>query len=80
MRADGNEWRMVGKKVLRLEMLQDAGLNVEFVVESHIFPGCDNWAERGLMGRLFRDLMHLAENSVLRRFGISHFIVARKRA
>ncbi len=55
------------------------GLNVEFVAESHIFPGCDNWAERGLMGRLFRDLMHLAENSPLRRFGISHFIVARKR-
>ena len=55
------------------------GLNVEFVAESHIFPGCDNWAERGLMGRLFRDGMHLAENSPLRRFGISHFIVARKR-
>ena len=55
------------------------GLNVEFVVQSHIFPGCDNWAERGLMGRLFRDMMHLAENSPLRRFGISHFVVARKR-
>ena len=40
---------------------------------------CDNWAERGLMGRLFRDIMHMAENSPLRRFGISHFIVARKR-
>ena len=56
------------------------GLNVEFVVESHIFPGCDNWAERGMMGRLFRDVMHLVENSPLRRFGISHFVVARKRA
>jgi SAM-dependent methyltransferase len=56
------------------------GLNVEFVVQSHIFPGCDNWAERGFMGRLFRDLMHLAENSFLRRFGISHFFVVRKRS
>ena len=56
------------------------GLDVEFVVESHIFPGCDNWAERGLLGRLFRDIMHVAENSPLRRFGISHFVVARKRA
>jgi ubiquinone/menaquinone biosynthesis C-methylase UbiE len=56
------------------------GLNVEFVVESHIFPGCDNWAERGIMGRFFRDVMHLVENSPLRCFGISHFMVARKRA
>jgi ubiquinone/menaquinone biosynthesis C-methylase UbiE len=55
------------------------GLNVEFVVQSHIFPGCDNWAERGLAGRLFRDVMHLAEDSPLRRFGISHFFVVRKR-
>jgi SAM-dependent methyltransferase len=56
------------------------GLNVEFVVQDHIFPGCDNWAERGMWGRLFRDLMHAAEHSPLRRFGISHFFVVRKRA
>ncbi|MBV9174160.1 MAG: class I SAM-dependent methyltransferase [Chloroflexi bacterium] len=56
------------------------GLDCEFVVESHIYPGCDNWAERGFMGRLFRDLMHLAENSPLRCFGISHFVVVRKRS
>jgi SAM-dependent methyltransferase len=55
------------------------GLDVEFVVESHVFPGFDNWAERGTMGRLFRDVMHLVENSPLRCFGISHFVVARKR-
>jgi ubiquinone/menaquinone biosynthesis C-methylase UbiE len=54
-------------------------LDVEFVVLSHIFPGCDNWAERGTMGRLFRDVMHFVEQSPLRRFGISHFVVARKR-
>lgn len=56
------------------------GLDVEFVAQSHIFPGLDNWAERGLLGRVFRDLMHLVEHSPLRVFGISHFIVARKRA
>ena len=56
------------------------GLDVEFVVQDHIFPGCDNWAERGFWGRLFRDLMHIAEHSPLRRFGISHFFVVRKRA
>jgi SAM-dependent methyltransferase len=62
-----------------IERLFD-GLDVEFVVQSHIFPGCDNWAERGLMGRLFRDVMHLVEQSPLRCFGISHFWVVRKRA
>jgi hypothetical protein len=46
---------------------------------SHIYPGCDNWAERGLFGRLLRDMMHLAEETPLRQFGISHFIVARKK-
>lgn len=56
-----------------------AGLDVELTVMSHIFPGCDNWAERGLLGRLLRDAMHLAEQSPLRQFGISHFVVARKR-
>ena len=54
------------------------GLSVEFVVRSHIFPGLDNWAERGTFGRLFRDCMHLVESSPLRQFGISHFVVARK--
>jgi hypothetical protein len=32
------------------------------------------------MGRLFRDVMHVVENSPLRCFGISHFVIARKRA
>jgi len=55
------------------------GLDVELTVMSHIFPGCDNWAERGLFGRLLRDAVHVAEQSPLRQFGISHFVVARKR-
>ncbi len=54
------------------------GLDVEFTTRSHIFPGLDNWAERGILGRLFRDVMHVVERSPLRVFGISHFIVARK--
>ncbi|MBI2756946.1 MAG: methyltransferase domain-containing protein [Chloroflexi bacterium] len=56
------------------------GLDARFVVESHIFPGLDNWAERGLVGRIFRDLMHAAESSPLRAFGISHFVVVQKPA
>jgi ubiquinone/menaquinone biosynthesis C-methylase UbiE len=54
------------------------GLDVEFMIQSHIFPGLDNWAARGWWGRLIRDLMHAVEESPLRVFGISHFIVARK--
>lgn len=54
------------------------GLNVRLVVESHIFPGLDNWAERGTFGRFFRDAVHALESSPLRIFGISHFVVAKK--
>ncbi len=56
------------------------GLDVEFVVQSHIFPGLDNWAQRGRWGRLLRDGLHAIEGSPLRAFGISHFVVARKLA
>jgi SAM-dependent methyltransferase len=55
------------------------GLDVELLVLSHIFPGCDNWAERGMFGRMLRDVLHVAEETPLRQFGISHFVVARKR-
>lgn len=54
------------------------GLAVEFTVQSHVFPGFDNWAERGWWGRRLRDGLHLIENSPLRVFGISHFVIARK--
>lgn len=55
-------------------------LDVEFVVQSHIYPGFDNWAGRGWWGRLLRDTLHAIESSPLRVFGISHFVVARKLA
>ncbi len=54
------------------------GLDVAIVAKTHIFPGLDNWASRGWLGRLFRDTMHALEESPLRCFGISHFIVVRK--
>ncbi|MBI4492336.1 MAG: class I SAM-dependent methyltransferase, partial [Chloroflexi bacterium] len=54
------------------------GLAVEFTVQSHIFPGLDNWAAVGPLGRLFRDTMHVLEATPLRCFGISHFVVACK--
>ena len=55
-----------------------AELHAEIVVQTHIFPGLDNWAGRGRFGRLFRDTIHALEETPLRRFGISHFVVARK--
>ena len=57
-----------------------AGLSVDFDAETHIFPGFDNWAERGFFGRTLRNFIHALEDSPLRQFGISHFVVATKRA
>lgn len=54
------------------------GLQVELVVEDHIFPGLDNFAASGALGRLLRDTVHALERTPLRRFGISHFVVVRK--
>ena len=56
------------------------GLDVELVAETHIMPGLDNVAERyGPFGRLIHKGRDLIEATPLRCFGISHFVVARKR-
>lgn len=56
------------------------GLDVEFVAVTHILPGLDNVAERyGPFGRLIHKARDLIESTPLRCFGISHFVVARKR-
>jgi SAM-dependent methyltransferase len=56
------------------------GLDVEFTATTHIWPGLDNIAYRHRhLGRLAHQLTDLAERTPLRAFGISHFIVARKR-
>jgi SAM-dependent methyltransferase len=55
------------------------GLNVEFVVSSHVYPGLDNWARRSpSLGRILQATAALAERTPMRSFGISHFVVARK--
>jgi len=55
------------------------GLDVELVAVTHILPGLDNVAERyGPFGRLIQKARDLVEATPLRRFGISHFVVARK--
>jgi SAM-dependent methyltransferase len=56
------------------------GLDVEFKVCSHIYPGFDNVAARHRsIGRVLQRLTDWAEGTALRVFGISHFMVVRKR-
>lgn len=57
-----------------------AGTDVDFVVCSHTWPGFDHIAARHpLLGRFLQRMGEAAERTPLRAFGISHFIVARKR-
>jgi SAM-dependent methyltransferase len=56
------------------------GLAVDFTAETHIFPGFDNVVERHpVAGRWLLAARDWIERTPLRCFGISHFIVARKR-
>ncbi len=57
-----------------------AGLDVDFRVSTHIYPGFDNIvARRPILGRFLQQAASVAEGTPFRSFGISHFIVARKR-
>jgi len=56
------------------------GLDCERVAVTHILPGLDNVAERyGPFGRFIQKARDLVEATPLRCFGISHFVVIRKR-
>jgi SAM-dependent methyltransferase len=55
------------------------GLPFQTVVWSYVYPGFDNVVARyGLAGRGLRSLLHFAESTALRNFGLSHFIVLRR--
>ena len=57
-----------------------AGLDVDFRVCTHIYPGFDNIVARHrFIGRFLQRATAVAEGSAFRSFGISHFIVAQKR-
>jgi len=57
-----------------------AKLDVDFVVCSHIFPGFDNIAARHhRLGKTMQRVTDIIERTPLRAFGISHFMVIRKR-
>lgn len=56
------------------------GLNVELVVHTRIYPGYDNIARRRpWLARLLRKLTYSLEGTPLEAFGLSHFLVVRKR-
>lgn len=57
-----------------------AGLPFDVVVWTYVFPGFDNIIARfGRAGGLLRRVMHFSESTPLRVFGLSHFIVLRRR-
>jgi SAM-dependent methyltransferase len=56
------------------------GLNAEVVLDSYVYPGFDNISARSRrLGGMLRGLLHGAERTPLRMFGLSHFLVLRKR-
>lgn len=55
-------------------------LNAEVVLDSYVYPGFDNVAARSRrIGGALRTLLYRAERTPLRMFGLSHFVVLRKR-
>ncbi len=55
-----------------------AGLPAEAVVHTYVYPGFDNIvARRQTLGALLRNVFHRLEQTPLRSFGLSHFVVLR---
>lgn len=64
-------WRELNNKI------KTAGGRVEY--HTRIFPGFDKMERKfGFIGKLLKKLIHLAEKTPLRFFGISHFVITRK--
>ena len=56
-----------------------AGLPVQVVVHTQVFPGYDKIVHRyGALGRGLRRVTYFLEETPLRRFGLSHFLVVEK--
>jgi len=57
-----------------------AGLDVDFLVLTQVYPGFDKLTRHHAnLGRLLRLLLYRAEQTPLRIFGLSHFVIARVR-
>jgi SAM-dependent methyltransferase len=55
------------------------GLPVQIVHHTQIYPGYDNLAaRRPLLGRTLRQITYTLEQSLLKRFGLSHLFVIEK--
>jgi SAM-dependent methyltransferase len=56
-------------------------LDAEVVTHTYVYPGFDNVAaRRPWLGRLVRAVCYTLESSPLRIFGLSHFVVLRRRS
>jgi SAM-dependent methyltransferase len=56
-----------------------AGLNVEMIVHTYVYPGFDNIAARHpLLANILRRVFYFLENTPLRAWGLSHFCVVKK--
>lgn len=57
-----------------------AGLDGTFIAHTQIYPGYDKIARRSaLLARALRSITYFLENTPLRVFGLSHFVVWKKR-
>ncbi len=57
------------------------GLPASIVEHTYVYPGFDNVvADRPALGRTLRSVCYTLERTPLRRFGLSHFVVARVEA
>ncbi len=57
------------------------GLDYKLIVHDYVFPGYDNIAaRRPRLARLLRGVTYAMENTPLRIFGLSHFVVIEKSA
>ena len=57
------------------------GLDAETVEHGYVFPGFDNIAARSpLLAGVLRRVLYFLEHTPLRAFGLSHFVVLRRRA
>lgn len=56
------------------------GLDADVVEHGYVFPGFDNVAaRRPVVGRLLRRALYALEQTPLKRLGLSHFVVLRRR-
>ena len=56
------------------------GLEADVLVDTYVYPGFDNIiARRKRLGGVLRAVLYRAERTPLRKFGLSHFVVLRKR-